>query len=76
MLKADRCFGAVNYFVIALFCMEDYVMIPLRQGLFEYKEQIKQMGGKWNGHIWCVPPNADYKQFIKFLPHEILERIN
>ena len=56
--------------------MEDYVMIPLRQGLFEYKEQIKQMGGKWNGHIWCVPPNADYKQFIKFLPHEILERIN
>lgn len=52
------------------------IMIPLKHGLFNYKEQIKQMGGEWNGHIWCIPPNADYKLFANFLPREILDRIN
>lgn len=51
-------------------------MIPLKRGLFEYKDQIKQMGGKWNGHVWCVPPDVDYNYFIKYLPDEIKERIN
>lgn len=51
-------------------------MIPLKRGLFNYKEQIKQMGGEWNGHIWCIPPNVDYKPFANFLPHEILDRIH
>lgn len=50
-------------------------MIPLKRGLFNYKEQIKQMGGEWDGHIWCIPPNVDYKPFVNFLPHEILDRI-
>ena len=51
-------------------------MIPLKHGLFNYKEQIKRMGGVWNGHVWCIPPNVDYKLFTNFLPDEILERIH
>lgn len=51
-------------------------MIPLKHGLFNYKEQIKRMGGVWNGHVWCIPPNIDYKLFTNFLPDEILERIH
>lgn len=50
-------------------------MFPLQSGLYEFRDEIKKLGGKWNGHIWYIPTNLDYKKFINFIPPDIKDRI-